>query len=64
MGLGGSLAFTLLRDDLFRPSSDHARAVLLATYPSDRTYAVPATACIFPLPLGPAAAQGQHPPGA
>ena len=63
-GLGGSLVANLLRNDLFRAcsGSDHARAVLLATFPSDRTPAVAATACHIPFLLDPAAALGRHPP--
>ena len=39
LGAGGTLAVNLLRDDLFRAcfGSDHASAVLLAAFPSDRT---------------------------
>ena len=62
-GLGGSLAVTLLRVDLFTCfGSDHARAVLLATFPSDQTPAIAATACIVPFLLDNAAALGGHPP--
>ena len=62
-GLGGSPAINLFRDDLFRACSgtDHARAVLLATFPSDRTPAVAATACLVPFLHDPAAALGRHP---
>ena len=59
-----SLAGNLLRDALFRgcSRSDHAHAVLLATFPSDRTPVVAATACLVPFLLDPAAALGRHPP--
>ena len=62
--LGGSLAATLLRAVILRPCSglDPARAVLLATFPPDRTPAVAATACIVPFLLEPAAAPGRQPP--
>ena len=63
LGPGGPLAGKLLRDDLFRAcaGSDHASAVLLATFPSDRTPVVAATGCIVPFLLDPAAALGRHP---
>ena len=56
-GLGGSLAVTLLRDYLFKAGSgsDHARAVLLSTFPSNRTPAVAAPACMVPFLLHSAA---------
>ena len=59
--LGGSLAVKLLRDDLFRAcsGSDYATAVLLETFPSDRTPVVAATACLVPFLLDPAAALGR-----
>ena len=62
LGTGGTLAVTLLRDDLFKAcfGSDHASAVLLAAFPSDRTPVVAAKACLVPFLLDPAAALG-HP---
>ena len=42
--------------------SDHASAVLLAAFPSDRTPVVAATACLAPFLLDPAAALGRPPP--
>ena len=53
LGTGGTLAVTILRDDLFKACfrSDHASAVLLATFPSDRTPLVAATACLVPFLL-------------
>ena len=64
LGTGGTLAVTLLRDDLFNAcfGSDHASAVLLAAFPSDRTPVVAATACLAPFLLDPAAALGRPPP--
>ena len=64
LGPGNSLAVSLPRDDLFRAcsGSDHATALLLATFPSDRTPVVAATACLVPFLLDPAAALGRHPP--
>ena len=64
LGTGGTLAVTILRDDLFRAcfGSDHASAVLLAAFPSDRTPVVAATACLVPFLLDPAAALGRPPP--
>ena len=64
LGTGGTLAVTLLRDDLFKEwfGSDHASAVLLAAFPSDRTPVVAATACLVPFLLDPAAALGCPPP--
>ena len=46
LGTGGTLAVKLLRDDLYNAcfGSDHASAVLLAAFPSDRTHVVAATA--------------------
>ena len=41
--------------------SDHASAVLLAAFPSDRTPVVAATACLVPFILDPAAALGRPP---
>ena len=66
LGTGGTLAVTLLRDDLFKArfGSDHASAVLLAAFPSDRTPVVATTACLVPFLLDPAAALGRPPPGA
>ena len=63
-GLGGSLAVAFLRDDLFRACSgaDHAKALLLAAFPSDRTPVVAATARLVPFLLEPAAALGRLPP--
>ena len=60
----GTLVVKLLRDDLFRAcfGSDHASAVLLAAFPSDRTPVVAATACLVPFLLDPAAALGRPPP--
>ena len=60
LGTGGTLAVTLLRDDLFKAcfGSDHASAVLLAAFPSDRTPAVAATSCLIPFLLDPADAMG------
>ena len=50
-------------DDLFKAcfGSDHASAVLLAAFPSDRTPVVAATACLVPFLLDPAAL-GRPPP--
>ena len=64
LGTGGTLAVALLRDDLFKVcfGSDHASAVLLAAFPSDRTPVVAATACPVPFLLDPAAALGRPPP--
>ena len=63
---GGTLALAvkLLRDDLFRAcsGSDHASAVLLSAFPSDRTPVVAAMACLVPFLLNPAAALGRPPP--
>ena len=61
------LVVKLLRDDLFRAcfAYDHASAVLqhrLAAFPSDHTPVVPATACLVPFLLDPAAALGRSPP--
>ena len=59
------LSAKLLRDELFRACSvsDHAKAVLLATFLSDRTPVVAATACLVPFLLKPGAALGRpHPP--
>ena len=63
-GKGGTLAVTLLRDDLFKAccGSDHATAVLLAAFPSAHTPVVAATACLVPFLLDPAAALGRPPP--
>ena len=65
-GRRGSLTFHLFRDDLVRActESDHAQAVLLAMFPSDRSPVVAATACLVPFLLDPAAALGRHPLGA
>ena len=59
-GLDSSVALTLLRDDLFRvcSGSDHAEAVLLATFPTSRA----PTACVVPFLLDPAAALGRMSP--
>ena len=64
LGTGGTLAVTLLRDDLFKAcfGSDHASAVLLAAFSSDRTPVGAATACLVPFLLDPAAALGRPPP--
>ena len=64
LGTGGALEVTLLRDDLFKScfGSEHASAVLLAAFPSDRTPGVAATACLVPFLLDPAAALGRPPP--
>ena len=64
LGTGGALAVTPLRDDLFKAcfGSEHASAVLLAAFPSDRTPVVAATACLVPFLLDPAAALGRPPP--
>ena len=64
LGTGGTLAVTLLRDDLLKAccGSDHATAVLLAAFPPDRTLVVAATACLVPFLLDPAAALGRPPP--
>ena len=53
LGTGGTLAATLLRDDLFKAcfGSDHASAVLLAAFPFDRTPVAAATACLTPFLL-------------
>ena len=63
LGTGGTLAVTLLRDDLLKAcfGSDHASAVLLAALPSDRTPVVAATACLVPFLLDTAAALGRPP---
>ena len=63
LGTGGTLEVTLLRDDLFKAcfGSDHASALLLAAFPSDRTPVVAATACLVPFLLDPAAALGRPP---
>ena len=62
LGTGGMLAVTLLRDDLFKAcfGSDHAWAVLLAAFPSDRTPVVVATACL--VPPRPCCCTGTSPP--
>ena len=62
LGPGGPLAVKLLRDDLFSAcsGSDHASAVLLATFPSDRTPVAAATAC--PVPPRPCCCTGTSPP--
>ena len=62
--LDSSVALALLRDDLFRvcSGSDHAEAVLLAAFPTSRIPVVAATACVVPIPLGPAAALGRMSP--
>ena len=54
----------LLRDDLFWACSgfDHVTAEFLATFASDRTLDVAATACLIPFLLDPAAALGRPPP--
>ena len=64
LGTGGTLAVTLLGDDIFKAcfGSDHASAVLLAAFPSDLTPVVAATACLVPFLLDPAAALGPSPP--
>ena len=64
LGTGGTLAITLLLDDRFKAcfGSDHALAVLLAAFPSDRTPVMAATAYLVPFLLDPAAAQGRPPP--
>ena len=64
LGTGGTLAVTLLRDDLFKAcfGSEHASAVLFAAFPSDRTRVVAATACLVPFLLDPAATLGRPPP--
>ena len=64
LGTGGTLAVTLLRDDLFKAciGSDHASAVLLAAFHSDHTPVVAATACLVPFLLDRAAALGRPPP--
>ena len=66
LGTGGPLAITLLRDDLFKAcfaiGSDHASAVLLAAFPSNRTPVVAATACLITFLFDPAAALGRPPP--
>ena len=66
LGTGGALAVTLLRVDLLKAcfGSEHAPAVMLAAFPSDRTPVVAATACLVPFLLDPAAALGRPPPGA
>ena len=66
LGTGGTLAVTLLRDDHFKAcfGSDHASAVLLAAFPSDRTPVVAATACLVPFLLDPADALGPPTRGA
>ena len=60
LGTGGmrTLAVKLLQDDLCKAcsGSDHASAVLLAAFVSDRTPVVAATACLIPFLLDPAAA--------
>ena len=58
------LEVKFLRDDLFRAcsGSDHASAVLLAAFPSDRTPVESATVCLVPFLLDPAAALGRPPP--
>ena len=63
-GVDSSVALTLLRDDLFRvcSGSDHAEAVLLATFPTSRVPVVAATACVVPFLLDPAAALGRMSP--
>ena len=62
--MGGTLAITLLRNDLFKAcfGPEHASAVLLAAFPSDRTPVVAATAYLVPVLLDPAAALGRVPP--
>ena len=64
LGTGGTLAITILRDDLLKAcfGSDYASAVLLAAFPTDRTPVVAATACLVPFLLDPAAAMGRSPP--
>ena len=64
-GLRGSLAVTLRRDDLFKAcsGSDHAMALLLATFPSDRTPALVAKAYIVPFLIDPGALGHLPPPG-
>ena len=54
----------LLRDDLFKAcfGSDHASAVLLAAFPSNRTPVVAATACLVTFLFDTAAALGRPPP--
>ena len=63
-GLDGSVALALLRCDLFRvcSGSDHAEAVLLASFPTSRIPVVAATACVVPFLLDPAAALGRMSP--
>ena len=63
-GPRGPLTVKLLRDDLFRACSGsyHATAALLATFPSDHTPVVAATACLVTFLLDPAAALGRPPP--
>ena len=64
LGPRGPVAVIHLRGDLFRTGSgsDHATAVLPATFPSDRTPVVAAMACHAPVLLNPAAALGLPPP--
>ena len=62
LGPGGPLQ--LVWDDLFREFSvsEHASAVLLATFPSPLTHVVAATACLVPFLLNPAASLGRSHP--
>ena len=63
-GLDGSVALTLLLDDLLRvcSESDHADAVLLAASPTGSIPGVAATACVVPFLHDPAAALGRVSP--
>ena len=64
LATGGTLAVTLLRDDLVKAwfGSDHASAVLLAAFPCDHTHVLAATVCLVPFLLDPAAALGRPSP--
>ena len=63
-GLDSPLALALLQDDIFPVCSgtDHAEAVLLASFLSSHTPVVAATACVVPFLPDPAAALSRVPP--
>lgn len=63
-GRESSQADTLLQDGLFRARSDtdHAKGVLLVTFPPDGTPPVAATACFFMFLFYPASALGRQLP--
>ena len=56
----GQRCSTLLRDDLFRVcyGPDHAEAVVLTAFLTDRVLVAAATACVFPFLLAPPTALG------